>query len=175
MVLVKVSYFLKILFNPLHRLLTLSNISNAKYHNLMAQLNWFLKSFYLFRLWMISDSWLSIILKQFEENRWVFWSPPFPFLFFYLRNLWMNSNWFSVLFCSMKQKRKIPLISIVVKQWKKGNKKSSLLRQEWKTISEFLTVTILCNVSSMMIISEKNHRQLRVCEQNCSTLAMKTG
>ena len=121
MVLVKVSYFLKILFNLLHRLLTLSNISNAKYHNLMAQLNWFLKSFYLFRLWMISDSWLSIILKQFEENRRVFWSPPFPFLF----STYAIYEWTLIgfPFCFVVwSKQKLPLISMVVKQWKKGKK-----------------------------------------------------
>ena len=50
-----------------------------------------------------------------------------------------------------------------------------LTQQELETTSAFFTVALLCNVSSMMIISEKNHRQLRVCEQNCSMLAMKTG
>ena len=124
------------------------------------------------------NSWLEVLNESrlFHHNSKEiagFWSPPFPFLF----STYAIYEWTLIgfPFCFVVwSKQKLPLISMVVKQWKKGKKKSSLPRQEWKTISEFLTVTILCNVSSMMIISEKNHRQLHVCEQNCSTLAMKT-
>ena len=44
-----------------------------------------------------------------------------------------------------------------------------LPKQELETTSTFFTVALLCNVSSMMIISGKNHNQFFVCGQKCFT------